>query len=59
MYKRLMALHEYDVTQLPTIQSPIILLRPMTHSTSIFQEDYGLHKVINVHKTITYTAEQL
>lgn len=46
IYERIIALHKYDVTQLPKIESPIILLKPTIQSQSFSQEDYGLHKVI-------------
>ncbi|XP_067208438.1 fatty acid synthase-like [Linepithema humile] len=45
MYKHLIGLHEYDVTQVPKIESPIILLKPTTYSLLFPQEDYGLHKI--------------
>ncbi|XP_067206011.1 fatty acid synthase-like [Linepithema humile] len=45
MYKHLIGVHEYDVTQVPKIESPIILLKPTTHSLLFPQEDYGLHKI--------------
>ncbi|KMQ83820.1 fatty acid synthase [Lasius niger] len=45
IYERLIALQKYDVTQLPKIESPIILLKPTIQSLSFSQEDYGLHKI--------------
>ncbi|XP_067207235.1 fatty acid synthase-like [Linepithema humile] len=47
MYKHLIGLHEYDETQVPKIESPIILLKPTTYSLLFPQEDYGLHKTTN------------
>ncbi|XP_032678573.1 fatty acid synthase-like isoform X2 [Odontomachus brunneus] len=45
MYNHIHALHEYDVTQIPKIASPIILLKPTMQSLRIPDEDYGLHKI--------------
>lgn len=45
IYERVIAVHEYDVTQFPKIETPIILLKPMIQSLSFSQENYGLHKV--------------
>ncbi|XP_067206014.1 fatty acid synthase-like [Linepithema humile] len=45
MYKHLNGLHEYDVTQVPKIESSILLLKPMTYALLFPEEDYGLHKI--------------
>lgn len=51
IYERLIAVHKYDITQLPKIESPIDLLKPTIQSLSFPQEDYGLHKVIVIINT--------
>lgn len=48
IYERLIAVHKYDIEQLPKIESPIVLLKPTIQSLSFPEEDYGLHKVIVV-----------
>lgn len=48
IYKRMIGIHKYDVTLLPKIESPIILLKPTIQALSFSQEDYGLHKVTSV-----------
>ncbi|XP_072750690.1 fatty acid synthase-like [Anoplolepis gracilipes] len=45
IYERLIAVHKYDVTQLPKIESPIILIKPIIQALPFSQEDYGLHKI--------------
>ncbi|XP_025268427.1 fatty acid synthase-like [Camponotus floridanus] len=45
IYERLIAVHKYDIAQLPKIESPIVLLKPTIQSLSFPQEDYGLHKI--------------
>ncbi|KAL6436122.1 hypothetical protein ACFW04_005722 [Cataglyphis niger] len=54
IYERLIAIHKYDVTQLPKIESPIILLKPMIKSLSFLQEDYGLHKITKGNVEVFY-----
>lgn len=41
----MLALHKYDLTQIPKIKSPVILLKPTLPSAIIEEEDYGLQKV--------------
>lgn len=48
IYKRIKTLHEYDITQIPTIVSPIILLKPKVPVLQLADEDYGLHKVCDI-----------
>ncbi|EFN74070.1 Fatty acid synthase [Camponotus floridanus] len=55
IYKRLIAVHKYDVTLLPKIKSPIILLKPTIQALSFSQEDYGLHKITKGSVEICYT----
>lgn len=45
IYERVIAVHKYDIAQLPKIESPITLLRPTIQSLSSSQEDYGLYKI--------------
>ncbi|XP_014482327.1 PREDICTED: fatty acid synthase-like [Dinoponera quadriceps] len=45
IYKHLLALHEYDASSLPSLKSPILLLKPTLASLSSAEEDYGLSKV--------------
>lgn len=47
IYNHIRAIHEYDVTQIPKIISPIILLKPTEQSLRLPDEDYGLHKVFD------------
>lgn len=47
IYYHIRALHEYDVTQVPKITTPVILLKPTVQSLRIPDEDYGLHKVLD------------
>ncbi|XP_050457757.1 fatty acid synthase-like isoform X2 [Cataglyphis hispanica] len=54
IYERVIAVHKYDVTQLPKIESPIILLKPTIKSLSFFQEDYGLHKITKGNVEVCY-----
>lgn len=46
IYKHLLAVHEYDVTSLPPLKSPIILIKPTVLTLKFTEEDYGLSKVI-------------
>ncbi|XP_072750344.1 fatty acid synthase-like [Anoplolepis gracilipes] len=45
IYKRLIAVHKYDVTQFSKIKSPITLLKPTIQALPFTREDYGLHKI--------------
>ncbi|XP_070161148.1 fatty acid synthase-like [Polyergus mexicanus] len=54
IYERLIAIHKYDVTQLPKIETPIILLKPMIQSLSFPEEDYGLHKITKGNVEVCY-----
>ncbi|KAL6436160.1 hypothetical protein ACFW04_005722 [Cataglyphis niger] len=54
IYERAIAVHKYDVTQLPKIESPIILLKPMIKSLSFLQEDYGLNKITKGNVDVCY-----
>lgn len=58
IYKRLIAVYKYDVTQFSKLESPIVLLKPTIQALPSAQEDYGLHKVIfDNYKIIAYTEE--
>lgn len=48
IYNHIRALHEYDMTQIPKITSPIILLKPTVQSLRLSDEDNGLHKVLGM-----------
>jgi len=45
IYKHVLAVHEYDVSQKSKIASPVILFKPTVQSVIFAEEDYGLHKV--------------
>lgn len=45
IYQRLLALQKYDVSSMPPLRTPIILLKPTLQSIQMSEEDYGLRKV--------------
>ncbi|XP_032662832.1 fatty acid synthase-like [Odontomachus brunneus] len=45
IYQRLLALQKYDVSSVPPLRSPIVLLKPTLQSIQMPEEDYGLCKV--------------
>jgi len=48
VYKHVMALKNYDLSSLPQLQTPIILLKPTQSSVQLAEEDYGLSKVLTI-----------
>lgn len=45
IYDHIIAVHDYNVSSLPRIKSPIKLLKPTLAVTHFIEEDYGLYKV--------------
>lgn len=45
MYKRLIAIRQYDSSTLSPIKSPVMLLKATLSPVRKIEEDYGLHKV--------------
>jgi len=45
IYDHIIAIQDYNVSLLPRLKSPIILLKPTITVISSTEEDYGLHKV--------------
>uniref|UniRef100_A0A7G8Z9J8 oleoyl-[acyl-carrier-protein] hydrolase n=1 Tax=Meteorus pulchricornis TaxID=51522 RepID=A0A7G8Z9J8_9HYME len=56
VYKRLIALENYDVSSLPPLRSSIILLKPSMPSVKNVSNDYGLSKLTR-EKVEVYTIE--
>lgn len=45
IYDHIIAVHDYSVSSLSRIKSPITLLKPTLAVTHFVEEDYGLYKV--------------
>lgn len=45
IYKHLVIIKKYEVSTVPRIKSPVILLKPTIPSAPEAEEDYGLHKI--------------
>lgn len=45
LYKRMLAIESYEVSNLPLLNAPIILLKPTEQLIKSISEDYGLGKV--------------
>ncbi|XP_025162176.1 uncharacterized protein LOC105185637 [Harpegnathos saltator] len=54
IYKHVQALYKYNITELPKITSPVILLKPTTMSLNFPHEDYGLHKITTGNVQVHY-----
>lgn len=48
IYKRLIAVKNYDSSDLPPLRTPIVLLKPTAPTLRTGDEDYGLSKVFTV-----------
>ncbi|XP_014477063.1 PREDICTED: fatty acid synthase [Dinoponera quadriceps] len=55
IYIHLIALRKYDVSSLPPIRTPILLLKPTLQSIEMSEEDYGLRKITRDKVEIHYT----
>ncbi|KAK0078011.1 hypothetical protein PV326_009658, partial [Microctonus aethiopoides] len=56
IYKRLIALGKYDISNLSPLRTPILLLKPSTATVKNLPHDYGLNKVTR-EKVEVYTIE--
>ncbi|XP_025162211.1 uncharacterized protein LOC112590316 [Harpegnathos saltator] len=54
IYKHVQALYKYNITELPKITSPVILLKPTTMSLNFPHEDYDLHKITTGNVQVHY-----
>ena len=45
IYDHIIAIQDYDISSLPRLKSPIILLKPSLTTITLTEENYGLHKV--------------
>lgn len=56
VYNRLIALENYDISRMPPLRSPILLLKPSMPSVTNISNDYGL-SAITRGKVEVYTIE--